>query len=59
VQAPSRPPGKWLVRLPDPPGYRITGARIGDIEVRRDADGRVDLTGRTGKVTVRFAVEKR
>jgi hypothetical protein len=45
--------------LPDPPGYRITGVRIGDEELHRDADGRVDLTGRKGNVVVRFAVEKK
>jgi hypothetical protein len=59
VDAPARPPAMWQLRLSEPPGYRITGVRIGDDELRRDADGRVDLTGRTGKVTVRFAVEKR
>ena len=59
TEAPARPVGKWLVRLPDPPGYRVTGVRIGEEEVRRDADGRVDLTGRTGTVTVRFGVEKK
>lgn len=59
LEVPSRPVGKWQVRLPDPPGYRITGVSIGGTEVKRDADGRVDLTGRTGKVVVRFGVEKR
>jgi hypothetical protein len=57
--APSRPAGKWLVRLPDPPGHRITSVRIGDAEVRRGADGRVDLTGRTGEVSITFHVEKK
>jgi hypothetical protein len=56
TDVPPRPVGKFQLRLPDPPGYRITGVRIGDAEVHRDADGRVDLTWRTGKVTVRFAV---
>lgn len=57
VQAPPRPAGKWLLRLPDPPGYSITGARIGDTELRRDSAGRVDLTGRTGTFEVVFAVK--
>jgi hypothetical protein len=59
AEAPSRPVAKWQLRLPDPPGYRITGVRIGDEELKRDSDGRVDLTGRTGKVVARFAVAKR
>jgi hypothetical protein len=59
VTAPPRPVGKWTLRLPDPPGYAITGVTIGDTELKRDADGRVDLTGRTGTFTVRFAVEKK
>jgi hypothetical protein len=54
--APARVPSRWQLRLPDPPGYRITGVRIGDEELKRDADGRVDLTGETGRVVIRFAV---
>jgi len=57
VQAPSRPVGKWLLRLPDPPGHTITGVHSGDTELRRDPAGRVDLTGRTGTFEVVFAVK--
>ena len=56
---PPRPVVRYQLRLPDPPGHRITGVRIGDGEVRRDSEGRIDLTGRPGTVTVRFAVEKK
>jgi hypothetical protein len=59
TQAPPRPVEKWLLRLPDPPGYRIAKVRIGTTEVPRDSDGRVDLTGRSGPVVVRFEVERR
>jgi hypothetical protein len=59
AERPSRPVANWGLRLPDPPGYRITGVKIGDDEVHRDADGRVDLTGRRGTVVVRFVVAKR
>jgi hypothetical protein len=59
TQAPPRPVAKWLLRLPDPPGYRIAKVRIGPAEAPRDADGRVDLTGRSGPVVVRFEVERR
>jgi hypothetical protein len=57
VEAPERPVGRWTVRLPDPLGYTITGVRIGNDELRRDADGRVDVTGRTGTFELRFAVK--
>ncbi len=57
VQAPPRPVGRWQLRLPDPPGYRITAARIGGTELPRDADGRSDLTGRQGKFTVKYQVQ--
>ena len=56
TKAPPRPVGKWLLRVPDPPGYRVTAAVIGDRELPRDAGGRVDLTGRAGTVTVTFRV---
>jgi hypothetical protein len=59
LKTPSRPIGKWTLRLPDPPGYRVTGARIGDKDLRRDADGRVDLSRQTGEFVVRFAVAQR
>ncbi len=57
VQAPPRPVGRWQLRLPDPPGYRITAVRIGGTELPRDADGRSDLTGRQGKFTVKYQVQ--
>jgi hypothetical protein len=57
VQAPPRPPAKWTLRVPDPPGYTVTGAKIGTDDLKRDADGRVDLTGRTGKFKVVFQVK--
>jgi hypothetical protein len=57
VQAPPRPVAKWQLRLPGPPGRTITAVKIGNDELKRDADGRVDLTGRTGTFTVRFVVK--
>jgi hypothetical protein len=57
VQTPPRPVEKWTLRLPDPPGYTVTGVRIGEAELKRDADGRVDLTGRTGRFTVQYRVQ--
>jgi hypothetical protein len=57
VEGPARAPAKWTLWLPDPPGYAITGAKVGNGELKRDAEGRVDLTGRTGKFHVVFTVE--
>ena len=37
----------------------FTWTQVDGKDVRRDPDGRVDITGRTGKVVVRFGVEKR
>ncbi|MCI0705293.1 MAG: hypothetical protein L0241_29895 [Planctomycetia bacterium] len=56
LEAPPRPPSRWTLRLPDPPGYKITGAKIGTDELKL-ADGRVDLSGRTGKFQVVFSVK--
>ena len=54
VQAPPRPVGKMQLRLPDPPGRRVRSAWIEGKEIKRDGEGRVDLTGRRGTVVVRF-----
>src|SRR5262245_3367465 len=58
VEAPSRPVGKWLLRIPNPPGYQVTDVSIGNQKLVRDNDGRVDLTGRAEKFAVRFQVTK-
>jgi hypothetical protein len=57
LEAPPRPPTRWTLRLPDPAGYRTSGARVGDVELKRDASGRVDLSGRTGRFQVIFSLE--
>ena len=56
VQAPPRRPGRWLLRIPNPPGQEVVSARIGDEEVPRGADGGVDLSEREGSVRVTFRV---
>jgi hypothetical protein len=56
LQAPPRTPERWQLWLPEPPGCRVTAVRISDAELRRDADGRVDLSKRSGKFMVRFQV---
>jgi hypothetical protein len=59
VNAPSRPLKSWQLRLPDPPGHKITGYRIGNDDLRRDADGRIDLPPREGTFTVQCQVQAR
>jgi hypothetical protein len=56
VQAPPRRPGRWLLRIPNPPGQEVVSARIGDAEVPRAADGGVDLSKREGSFHVTFRV---
>ena len=50
----NRPVETITVRLPDPPGYAITGVMIGDDELKRDADGRVRSHGPTGQFDGEF-----
>ena len=58
IDAPPRPPGKWTLRLPLPPGWHVKSAAIGDQPALLGNTGVVDLTGKTGSIQVRFAVEK-
>jgi hypothetical protein len=37
----------------------VAGPVIGDTELPRDADARVDLTGRAGSFLLKYAVQKR
>lgn len=57
LQSPPRPVAKWTLRLPDPPGYTISDVKVGAASLKRDADGRVDLTGRTGTFRVIYSVK--
>jgi hypothetical protein len=58
IEAPTRPPAKWLLRPPLPPGWTVTAAHIGDAALPLGPGGAVDLTGRTGTFSVRFAVAR-
>jgi hypothetical protein len=57
--APSRALAKWLLRLPLPTGWRAVSARVGETTLLPGEDGSVDLSGREGRFTVRFHVEKK
>lgn len=58
LEAPPRKPAKWLLRLPLPAGWRVTSAKVGDTALALGKDDGVDLSGRTGRFTVRFRVQE-
>jgi hypothetical protein len=47
-----------LLRARVPEGWRVTSARLGSEALPVQDRGTVDLTGRSGTVVVRFAVQK-
>ena len=58
IDAPPRPPAKWTMRLPLPPGWRVKSATIGDQSATIGDAGILDLTGKSGSFKVQYAVEK-
>src|SRR5262249_23648240 len=59
VELPTRnAPLRTLLRARVPEGWRVTAARLGGASLGVDGRGTVDLTGRSGTVVVRFAVQK-
>jgi hypothetical protein len=58
LEAPPRPPGKWTLRPPLPPGWRFVSATVGDAAATMGPGGVVSLTGKTGSLRVRYVVEK-
>ncbi|MDB6029147.1 MAG: hypothetical protein JWM68_5370, partial [Verrucomicrobiales bacterium] len=59
VELPSRNrPERMLLRARVPDGWKVTSATVGTTNVPADAQGTIDLSLRTGKQIVRFAVEK-
>jgi hypothetical protein len=59
VEAPPRRPEQWLVRLPLPAGWEVAAAHVGETALPLGKDRAVDLTGRTGRFTVRFTTRRR
>lgn len=56
IDSPPRPPQKWSLRLPLPPGWKVTAAKVGDTSLPLALDGAIDLTRRKDSFTVRFQV---
>jgi hypothetical protein len=55
VDLPARnPPRAVLLRARVPAGWRVSGAMVGDKPLAVDERGTVDLSGRQGRVEVRF-----
>lgn len=60
VDLPTRnPPRRTLLRARVPEGWRVTAARLENEALAVDERGTVDLTGRKGKVVVRFLAQRR
>ncbi len=59
VDLPQRNPvQKILLRARVPEGWKVSSATVGDQKLKVDDKGTVDLTGLTGKQTIRFSVRK-
>jgi hypothetical protein len=58
IESPPRAPEKWVMRLPLPPGWKVTRARIGEQTIKSTASGEVDLTGEVGSFQVRYEVKR-
>jgi len=60
VDLPSRQtPARTLLRARVPEGWTVTGATAAGRKLTADPRGTVDLTGLSGRQTVRFAVARR
>jgi len=58
INVPPRRLGSCQLRLPDPPGERIASVWIDGVETMRDAEGRINLPRRPGKLVVRFRLDR-
>jgi hypothetical protein len=58
VEAPPRPPAKFVLRPPLPAGWRVVSATVDDAAAVMGPGGVVSLTGKAGTLRVRYVVEK-
>jgi len=56
IDAPSRSPMTLLLKARVPDGWRVTSAKLADATIPISDSNTVDLSGRTGKLRVSFAV---
>jgi hypothetical protein len=58
IEAPPRATEKTLLRIRVPEGWRVTGAESGTRQLAADAQGTIDISGLSGKFTVRCRVAR-
>ena len=58
ITAPSRRPDHWSLRLPQPSGWKVMSAKVGESAVTLAKDGSADLSSRSGRFTLRFQVKR-
>ena len=57
VEVPPRAPTKMSLRVPLPPGWKVTAATLGGNPLTLGANSSLDLTGHTGQLSLRLKVE--
>jgi hypothetical protein len=57
LDAPPRPVPKMSLRIPLPPGWKVAAAKIGEQTVSLGTNGMVDLSGQSGRLSLRLKVE--
>lgn len=57
LDAPPRPVPKMSLRIPLPPGWKVAAAKIGEQTVSHGTNGMVDLSGQSGRLSLRLKVE--
>jgi hypothetical protein len=58
VDPPRRRPDRFTARLPLPPGWKVTGAKVGTDEWRLGPGGEVELPSDRERITVRFLARR-
>ncbi len=62
IESPPRRPDSWLIRLPLPPGWKLTGAHLDGAdpapELTWRGDGAINLPWREGHLTLRTSVAR-
>jgi hypothetical protein len=58
ITSPPRRPETWLVRVPLPSGWEVSGATVDAAELPVGRDGSIDLSAQTGQFTLRVRVSE-
>lgn len=57
VESPPRQPAKTSLRVPLPPGWKVSGASLAGNPLPIDTNGAIDLTGQRGQLSLRVKVQ--